>query len=616
MAIIKGPVNPVISGTTTFPDLKSVQVTAPNRHSVKPSLVLDFANSKTLDPRITFTRGSSATYYDGTTALAEQNIVKYSQEFDNAFWTKVGTTVSANSIAAPDGTTTADTLTENSSLSEHNIYCGITPGIAGAGFYTLSVYAKAGTRSWITLYCAGSWQAFNLSTGTVGTTSASQPATITSVGNGWYRCTVSGYHNVSTQYFQVNIATGDSTGRTYTDGTVTYTGNGTGNVYIWGAQVEYRSSATGYTLTTADYVNNYIPVLKTAGPNQPRFDVDPITQESKGLLIEEQRTNLVSTSEGLTSWAVDGTGSVVIDNSINPRGQFGGWITKYAGYAYNAFGGGGVTSGQTYTYSVYIKKTMYNTTNTGLVSLYSPSTQVLYNFSTGTVSLVTGSPTSYGCQKISDTIARVWMTVTAATTSIGIGAFDAATNSVMLWGLQIEAGAFPTSYIPTAGSTVTRTFDYAVISGTNFSNFFNNIAGTVYVEAMAGLNTASGGNAFVYLVDSAQGAQNDLYLDIDSGNARFYAWDKGSAVTTINLSTVTAGTSYKIAGAYKLNDYAASKNGNAVVTDTNATVPAGLSQMIIGRDIFNALSPNTTIKKIAYYPVRLTNTELVGMTTA
>jgi hypothetical protein len=610
MAIIKGPVNPVISGTTTFPDLKSVQVTAPNRHSVKPSLVLDFANSKTLDPRITFTRGSNATYYDGTTAVAEQNLLINSQVFSSGSpWANVdNTTFSSNYATAPDGTTTATKLIPTTTNAIHRIFTATIVSAYTGGWVTYSVYAKADGYSQLGLFVNGPDKGvlFDLSAGTASDTLMS-PYTgatysITSVGSGWYRCVMSAYSASNPTITNVQL-------QVWSSSTQSYAGNGTSGIAVWGAQFETRSSVTGYTPTTTTAITNYIPVLKTAGPNQPRFDVDPVTQESKGLLIEEQRTNLISTSEGLTSWAVDGTGSVVIDNSINPRGQFGGWITKYAGYAYNAFGGGGVTSGQTYTYSVYIKKTIYNTTNTGLVSLYSPSTQVLYNFSTGTVSLVTGSPTSYGCQKISDTIARVWMTVTAATTSIGIGAFDAATNSVMLWGLQIEAGAFPTSYIPTISATATRAMDAAVMSGSNFSSWFNNTEGTVYGQVSVGqgffpnvftVNDGTNNNAFyVSRVSSVATPATTLR----------YQWTNAAGV----VNDLGPGNNV-FAAAYKQANYQMGNNGTVGTASTTAGAIPVLNAMNIGNFPSGAFPWNGYIKKLAYYPVRLTSSELQGLT--
>lgn len=87
----------------------SIQNNFPN---IKPTLLLDFANTKRLDPRITFTRNSPATYYDGkTVAKAEENLLLYSQEFDNAAWVKVRSVVTTNTSLAPDNTLTSDTLT-------------------------------------------------------------------------------------------------------------------------------------------------------------------------------------------------------------------------------------------------------------------------------------------------------------------------------------------------------------------------------------------------------------------------------------------------------------------------------------------------------------------------
>ena len=77
-----------------------------------PSLNLDFTTG-TLDSRITFTRASTGTYYDGSTVMAEQNLLKYSQDLNNTIWVQTRATISANSTTAPDGTTTAETLIED-----------------------------------------------------------------------------------------------------------------------------------------------------------------------------------------------------------------------------------------------------------------------------------------------------------------------------------------------------------------------------------------------------------------------------------------------------------------------------------------------------------------------
>jgi hypothetical protein len=116
------------------------------------------------------------------------------------------------------------------------------------------------------------------------------------------------------------------------------------------------------------------------------------------------------------------------------------------------------------------------------------------------------------------------------------------------------------------------------------------------------------------LSDNITSSLNAFYLDFDGGLARNYCFSRGSLVAGLNLGAVTAGTPYKLAGGYQLDNFAASKNGNTVVTDAGGNVPTGSTHMIIGRDIYNNLWLNSTIKKIVYYPVRLSNTQLQALT--
>ena len=161
-----------------------------NYPSINPSLDLDFANSVALDPRVTFTRAGTGTYYDGSTsAIAEQNLLTYSQQFDNSIWTKNSTTYTANTQTAPDGTTTAGTFTSSSSIAT----AYINQTISNVLGYALSFYAKAGTSNFacITTNSVGCYANFNISTGAVAS-SANCTAAITLSSNGWYRCTITG----------------------------------------------------------------------------------------------------------------------------------------------------------------------------------------------------------------------------------------------------------------------------------------------------------------------------------------------------------------------------------------------------------------------------------------
>ena len=264
-----------------------------------PLLNLDFANAGVLDPRITFTRASTATYFDyaGVLRTAQNNIARFdynpstlaaqgllieeqrtnsmlrSEEFSDASWTKGGATVTANSTTAPSGTTTADTLVEDTSTGQHRVY-RTTSGTTNTNPYTISFFAKASTRTRVyvglaegTSFVRQGNAVFDLSAGTVVSATAGSggatggSATIQNVGNGWYRCaytlTLGG---TDTSIFNdINLV---STGTT-----ISYTGNGTSGLFIWGAQLEAGAFATSYIPTTTTALTRNADVASMTGTN-------------------------------------------------------------------------------------------------------------------------------------------------------------------------------------------------------------------------------------------------------------------------------------------------------------------------------------------------------------
>ena len=256
---------PVFSGLVTLPS-QSIALTESNLPDVAPTLNLDFANSKQLDSRITFGRGSGGAYYDGkTTAMAEQNLLTYSQAIGGTGWTNIGgAAVSSNSIIAPDGTTTASTITGTVSGYTTQYVLNLSSTLAPSSTLqlTYSVYLQAGTISSVRVYFynnsggGNSYATFNLSNSTYVLGSLATAATVTQIGTtNWYRCTVTG----------ICPGAGYATAVLYADN---------GYYYAWGAQLEQRSSVTAYTPTTTAPITNYIPVLLQAPLNTPRFDHD------------------------------------------------------------------------------------------------------------------------------------------------------------------------------------------------------------------------------------------------------------------------------------------------------------------------------------------------------
>jgi len=184
---------------------------------------------------------TQATSASRPTLRARYNLLTYSEQFDDGAWTKTNSSVTANAAAAPDGTTTADKLVENSATDFHTVRPTTSVGTIGAT-ETLSVFAKASERSWLALQVGSSRTAyFNLSAGTIGTTSANTTATMTALANGWYRCSVAG-ERVANQVNNILLASGDNT--------ASYTGDGTSGIFIWGAQL---LTAADQTTTAGAY---------------------------------------------------------------------------------------------------------------------------------------------------------------------------------------------------------------------------------------------------------------------------------------------------------------------------------------------------------------------------
>jgi hypothetical protein len=197
---------------------------------------------------------------------ARTNLLLRSQEFDNAAWTKAGGAISANALTAPDGTTTAETFTEDSATGVH----GLTPlsntSVTSGTAYTQTVYAKAGTRNWLrlgqnstvdSLTQGFAW--FNLSTGAVGTVQSGIVASIDALADGWYRCRITWTAGATSANgsFVLRAATADNE--------LTYAGNGAGTISVWGAQVEAGSFATSYIPTTSASVTRPADVISIDG---------------------------------------------------------------------------------------------------------------------------------------------------------------------------------------------------------------------------------------------------------------------------------------------------------------------------------------------------------------
>ena len=584
--------------------------------TVQPSLNLDFANTKQLDPRITFVRNSTATYYDGqTTALAEQNLFVYSQQYVNLAgqWGTLNTTMTINASTAPDETSTANNIVPTTTNGAHYISQLVTLSVGTT--YTVSFFAKPNGYNYIEIELLGSVTAavYDISAGTVGTTLGSPTTSIVSVGNGWYRCTLT--KTISTAGTAVRVYLEPS------NGTAVYAGNGTSGVYLWGAQLEQRSSATAYTPTTTSAITNYIPKLMTAPSGVARFDCDPITRNSLGLLIEESRTNLILQSQFASGFTFVRT-TQNINTIIAPDGTLTASkiIPTNISGSHALYKSVTVASGASYTWSGYFKAGEYNTIHLNCqatTSIYI----VKFNLTSGTSTNVSGTGTS-SITPVGNGWYRCTATATTASTS-GFWQFDIYDNSgntvytgddysgIYIWGAQLEAGAFATSYIPTVASTVTRAADQASMTGTNFSSWYNQAQGTLYAESDDnGVN--NNGAATLYNIGASNNNAIAFYGNGTLNTARLLV--RLNVVYVINTSSSATTQPIKQAASFKDGAVSCTANGILFVTNVNVNIPHNLDTLYIGYFPGTASYLTGHIRKLSYYPVALSSSNLVALT--
>lgn len=634
----------------TYPAATAVLAAPATYPTIQPSLNLDFANTKQLDPRITFVRNSTAAYYDGqTSALAEQNLLIGSQTIGGTGWILGSNIVTLNSTTAPDNTTTASSITENATVNNHFIGSAgitVTTGLP----YTFSVYLKKGVGAtapqYMQFYAFSA--AFNcginvdLNAGTINST-VSVGATVSasssvSMGNGWYRfiftataLSSSTSGNIPAVVFiNNNPASGAAP---------SYLGLVTSDVQAWGAQLEQRSSVTAYTPTTTAAITNYIPQLMTAPAGVARFDCNPLTRNSLGLLIEESRVNLLTYSSDFSNavWvksnstvtsaanvAPDGTQTAfnLVSNTSTGLQAIAQTVTKAA-------------SALAYTSTVHFKANQYTYSWLQISDGAGNGAIVYFNLTTGAIStavagigtaftaLSATTPTSIGNGWYRCNITGTSNTATSLVTQFG-SSTNGTSNSVVgngysgifIWGAQLEAGSFATSYIPTVASTVTRATDQASMTGTNFSSWWNVSQSTFVVEFDKPNLTNVGTLIGVYGGISL--AQIEVTSNAIGSNVLAFFQPSGTLNNAIGSSSLS---SNKFSVSFGANLFApfdgiGAINGASGIFGTGAYFPNPLfNSLYIGlRQHVGDQKLNGHIRKLSYYPVALSSANLVALT--
>jgi hypothetical protein len=564
------------------------------------SLYLNFLAGAPLDPRVTFSRGSNATLVDSTGKItyAPANLLLNSV-FDGAVSGTPGTAPTSWPFLSSGGTLTVTSLgrsyTANAlrfAATSNRQYINQFVTAAANSTYILSARVNVFTTAQVQ-------QLLGLSGVPAG-------ATVQYVYNGANQASTFS-PPTGTGLLQLIITTAGTGGTPGVRVGVGTSSNTTADVSFEDIQLEqvtYQTTPGTYNATTS------------AAYYGPRFDYDPVTLAAKGLLIEEQRTNLLTYSQEFGSWTNSGA-TVTANTLLSPDGTTSAdTIARATGTADAVYNTATFTGDGVKAVSLWIKKGTSPSTLIALLdataSVYRLWADVTWSGTTPSLAFTNGSllsSTNYG---------NGWWRLEFATTSVTaantnrVYVYPGRTGSVngdtvYCWGAQAENATFATSYIPTVASTVTRSADVATMTGTNFSSWYNQSEGTFIADTSS---TAASARS---LTASAGAVANQLYLQ--SAVATSIAFNVFTASAFVaQLGSLPASALKKVAGAYKVNDFAASVDGGTVDTDTSGAL-ATYSQLNLGA---NALGTgaflNGHIRQIAYYNTRLPNSQLQTLT--
>jgi hypothetical protein len=300
---------------------------------VRPALHLDFASARLFDPRLAFTRASTARYFDaagvlriapagvarldhdpatgaGLGLLIEEqrtNLVLQSEDF--AAWGTGSASIAANSAAAPDGTETADKFVPNGVDTLHRVFQAGVSGLTGSSVYTASVFVRSAGMTKFFLRLIDSTQTdsvsalFDLAAEgfaiTASGAASSAAASLQRLGNGWYRAIVTGALNNGRTVGGIIIDAANAAG------SPVFAGDGMSGIWLWGAQFEAGAPASSYIPTTA------APVTRAA--DLCTMDAAPWFSAAEGTVFVDTRLQRIggSNSSVLSIDAGDGSNDYI-----------------------------------------------------------------------------------------------------------------------------------------------------------------------------------------------------------------------------------------------------------------------------------------------------------------
>ena len=557
----------------------------------------------------TFSRGSNlaATRVgaDGLIEKGRENLLTYSNEFDTNWVNSNVTTPITTGHAGYDGSTNAWLLNSTTTSSS-----SILRSINLSGVETISFFAKEGTTNWICVFggVSNSTAWFNVSESApaLGTLQSEViDASITPVTGaaGWFRCSVT--YNISSTGFRIYLSSGDGSFNSAIGD----------NIYVQDAQLEQGLAAT-------DYIESGATTGK-AGllEDEPRFDYSGGTT-CPSLLLEGSRTNLVPFSEYYGDLFLQ-RATLTSNYGISPEG------VQNAAAIFNTTDNGrhnlygayfAVTSGTSYVNSVFAKAGTI--TKMKLRMFSGGGTDIGFNDGDFDLTNGTATGTGAGIESYGNGWYRCYV-VDSPTSSVSNARFNvelldangsisyvgSVTDYIEVFGSQVEAGSYPTSYIPNHSGTgsVTRGLDDCSVTGV--SDLIGQTEGTVFLEFLKD-------NSDIGVISINDGSSNNrVYLGYNGANFIGQVRSGGGAAQAAFSSPLDVGEVYKCAIAYKLNDFVLYINGVQISTDTSGIVPVGMDSFSFYASTSADAPMVSPVSQALLFKERLSNADLETLTT-
>ena len=388
-------------------------------------------------------------------------------------------------------------------------------------------------------------------------------------------------------------------------------------------------------------------VLETISADDPRFDHDPTTGESLGLLIEELRTNDIrnSTMQGAasgtpgtppTNWFMYSTYGG-LTREISAVGEENGisyidvrlhGVATGNPFTYASFWPDGTTTTNSpatetsrYTFSSYVKH-ISGTVPSGstLILVITNANSSLANLNEYKTSTIISSSSIPSGDLIANRFALTNTDFTSTDTAYFKPyyqwnvPYNTSFDVTIRIGLpQMEEGSFATSVIPTTNQGVTRTADNVTMTGTNFSDWYNQDEGTVYVSQKLKAVQDTGKNRLVYRISG--GGANDFFYNTKSGDKNIFIFGDGGTNYS-RFQENSDSTDTKTAFAYDVSgdDFKPYYNGIESTNETDSNTPSATSHTQLELGVVSSTRYCGHISKFTYYPSRLPNDQLQSLT--